>query len=129
MAQIATTLAHPSCTEPIVEIPRTLRTPKYYTPEEMKEEMNKVKAAQIRVAISFEHKLRDTIMYLIDRVNWPTFYIEIAKFSNILKRLNVNEPIVRTILHRWIKREHELIVLCTEVVGLPSVSRIEEVFD
>ena len=27
------------------------------------------------------------------------------------------------------KREHELTVLCTEVVGLPSVSRIEEVFD
>ena len=56
--------------------------------------MSKVKAAQIRVAMNFENKLRDTIMYLIDKVDGPTFYIEIAKFSVILKRLSDDEPTV-----------------------------------
>ena len=46
-----------------------------------------------------------------------------------MKRLRDNEPTVKTILDRWIRRECELTVLCTKVVGLPLVSRIEEVFD
>ena len=46
-----------------------------------------------------------------------------------MKGLRDNEPVVRTILEKWIRREQELIVLCTEVVGLPTISRIEKVFD
>ena len=69
MAQIIASLAHPPSTEPIIEIPRTPRTPKYYTHDELKEEMNKLNAAQIRVAINFENKLRDIVMYLINRVD------------------------------------------------------------
>ena len=67
--------------------------------------MNKVKAAQIRVAINFENKLKDTLTYLIDRADWPTFYTKITKFANSLKRLRDNEPMIRTILDRWIRRE------------------------
>ena len=78
MAQIVASPTHPSSTKPIVEIPGTPRTPEYYTPEELKEEMNKVKAAQIRVAINFENKLKDTLTYLIDRADWPTFYTKIT---------------------------------------------------
>ena len=91
--------------------------------------MNKSKAAQIRVAINFENKLRDTVMYLIDRVDWLTFYTEISKFADILKKLRDDESTIRTILDRWIRREQDLNILCTEVVGFPVVSRIEEVFD
>ena len=46
-----------------------------------------------------------------------------------MKGLRDNEPVVRTILEKWIRREQELIVLCTEVVGLPTISKIEEVFN
>ena len=67
--------------------------------------MNKVNATQIRVAMNFENKLKDTITYLIDGADWPTFYIEITKFSKILKRLRDNEPVVRSILDRGIRRE------------------------
>ena len=129
MAQIAGPLAHPPPIVPIVEILGTPRTPKYYTHDELKEEMNKLKAVQVRVAINFENKLKDTVMYLIDRVEWPTFYIEISKFANILKKLKDKESAVRAILDRWIGREQELIILCIEVVGLPMVSRIKEVSD
>ena len=67
VAQIVASPTHPPSTQPIVEIPGTPRTLEYYTHEELKEEMNKLKAAQVGVAMNFENKLRDTIMYLIDR--------------------------------------------------------------
>ena len=129
VAQIAPSPTHTPSTEPIIEIPRTPRSPEYYTQDDLKEEMNRLKAAQIGAEMSFGNKLRDTINYLLDRVDWPSFYIEVNKFANILKGLRDNEPKVRPILDRWVRREHELTVLCTEVVSLPSVSKIDEVFD
>ena len=118
MALIYASPTHTPPTRPIVEIPRT---PEYYTHEELKEEMNKLKATQIGAAINFEDKMRDTIMYLIDRVEWSTFYIELSKFVEIIKNLKENEAIVRTILARWIQWEQELSILCTKLVGLPFV--------
>ena len=79
--------------------------------------------------MNFENKLKDTITCPIDRPSWPTFYTKITKFANILKRLRDDELAVRSILDRWIRTEHELIVLCTEVVCVPIISRIEEFFD
>ena len=67
--------------------------------------MNKLKATQIRAEINFENKRRDTITYLLNRVDWPTFYTEITKLADILKGLRDNEPIVRVIFDRWVKRE------------------------
>ena len=67
-------------------------------------------------------------MYLIERVEWTTFYIELSKFSEILKILKENNTIVRAILDRWIRSEQELSILCTEVVGFPIVSRKDDVF-
>ena len=65
----------------------------------------------------------------MDRVEFPTFYIELSKFTNILKRLKENETTIRAILDRWIRQEQELSIICTEVVGLPFVSKIKDVFD
>ena len=87
--------------------------------------MNKFRVTQVGVAINFENKLRDTLMYLIDRVEWPTFYIELSKFVDLLQNLRNNEVTIIVILDRWIKREQELSILSTKVVGLPNVSKIE----
>ena len=111
VAQITASPTHPPSTEPIIEILRTPRTPEYYTHDDLKEEMNKLKAAQIRAKINLENKLRDTITYLLNRVDWPTFYTEVNKLADILKGLRDNEPRVKAILDRWVKREQELIVL------------------
>ena len=54
---------------PIIKIPGTPRTLEYYTNDDLKEQMNKFKAAQIRAEINFENKLRDTITYLLNRVD------------------------------------------------------------
>ena len=125
VAQITTSPTHPPSTKPIIEILGTPRNPEYYTHDDLKEEMNKLKVAQIRAEINFENKLRDTITYLLSRVDLPTFYTEVTKLANILKGIRDNEPTVREILDRWVKREHELTILCTKVVGLPEVSKIE----
>ena len=62
-------------------------------------------------------------------MDWPTFYTKVNKLAKILKGIKDNEPRVREILDRWVRREQQLIVLCTEVVVLPLVSKVEEVFD
>ena len=105
MTQIATSPTHPPSIEPIIEIPGTPRTPEYYTHDDLKEEMNKLKATQIKVAIYFENKLKDTVMYLIDRVDWPTFYTEISKFADIFKKLRDDESKIRIVLDRWNRRK------------------------
>ena len=61
VAQIAASPTHPPSTEPIIEILGTPRTLEYYTNDDLKEEMNKLRAAQIRAEINFENKLRDRI--------------------------------------------------------------------
>ena len=68
-------------------------------------------------------------MYLIARVEWPTFYLELSKFVDVLKRLKHDESTINAILSRLTKREQEMSILCIEVVGLPKVSRIEKFFD
>ena len=79
--------------------------------------------------MKFENKLRDTIMYLIDRIDWPNFYTKLSKFASILNNLREDEATVREILDKSIKREYKLVVLCIEVIDLPFSSRIEDVFD
>ena len=105
VAQIVASLALPPSTKPIIEIPRTPRTLEYYTHNDLKEEMSKLKAAQIRAEINFENKLRDTINYLLKRVDWPKFYIEVNKIPNILQGIRDNKPRVKAILDRWVRRE------------------------
>ena len=53
VAQIAASPTHPPSTEDIVEIPMTLRSPEYYTHDDLKEEISKLKAAQVRAEINF----------------------------------------------------------------------------
>ena len=53
VAQIVASLAYLLSNEPIIEIPGTLRTPEYYTHDDLKEEMSKLKAAQVRAEINF----------------------------------------------------------------------------
>ena len=64
VAQIATSPTHPPSTKPIVEIPGTPRSLTYYTHDDLKEEMSKLKAAQVRAKMNFENKLRDTIRWI-----------------------------------------------------------------
>ena len=68
-------------------------------------------------------------MYLIDRVEWPTFYLELSKFAHVFKRLIDDELEISAILNRWEKEEDEMSILCIEVIGMHEVSGIEKVFD
>ena len=67
--------------------------------------MSRLKVAQIGAKINFGNKLRDTINYLLDRVDWPSFYTEVNKFADILKALRDNEPKVKPILDKWVRTE------------------------
>ena len=88
-----------------------------------------MRVAQVDVAIKFEDKLTNTIFFLIDIIEWPTFYEELSKIVNILNELRNSEVVIRQILDRWIKREQEVVAMCIEVIDLPVTSRIENIFD
>ena len=86
-------------------MPSTPSSPKFYTNEELEEKKAELKVAQINLTIKFEDKIRDTILYLIDKIEWPTFHGELSKVVSILSELRNNQTIVRQIFDKWERRE------------------------
>ena len=80
---------------PIIEVPNTIRSTKFYTNEEFEEEEDKSRAAQVDVAIKFEEKIKDTILFLINRIERPIFYKDLVKIINILNELRNSESTIR----------------------------------
>lgn len=60
---------------PIVELPYTPQRPEFYGAEEFDEERNKFYEIQIELNNQYEEKLCKTILYLVDKIDWPTFHV------------------------------------------------------
>ena len=68
---------------PPIEILDTPQRPQYYTTEDFEEEKRKLQALHVELDIQYEDKLRKAIMYLVDKIGWPTFYEQLEKLINI----------------------------------------------
>ena len=69
--------------------------------------------------ILYEDKIRNKIMYLVDKIGWPTFYEKLLKLMNIWNELKNNEaslkPIVKNgIIGTWMS---SVISLSCEQIG------------
>lgn len=61
---------------PSIEIPNTPQRPKYYTTKDF-EEKSKLWALHVELDIEYEDRLKKAIMYLVDKIGWPTFYLQL----------------------------------------------------
>ena len=94
-AMLTSTPTPSPSTGPIIEVPSTPKSADFSTNEELEEKKANLKAAQVNLTIKFKDKLRDNILYLIDRIEWPMFYEELSKVVNILSELRSNQTTLR----------------------------------
>ena len=80
------------------------------------------------LVIKHEHRIRDTILYLVDRFGWPLFYLELSNLVEIQKDLMNNEPNLRPILDKWISRSDIATTLYCHVTDF-SNEWVERTFD
>ena len=67
-------------------------------------------------------------MYLVDRIEWPSFFdilVEIAAISDELKR---NEAIFKPLVQKWIEKNNDITIMCISVIQL-SCHQIEKTFE
>ena len=67
-------------------------------------------------------------MYLVDKIEWPLFYDQLAKVISIWEELKAHEEILKPIVNKWGKRRKEITFLCYSVIR-PTHDHIEKTFD
>ena len=68
---------------PLIEISSAPQGFQAYTTKELEEERNKIWSLHVELGVQYENKLRDFIMYLVDKIGWPVFYEQLSKLINI----------------------------------------------
>ena len=91
-------LVEPFKSTPIVEIPDTPQRPEFYTIKEFEEEREKLWEMHIELNNQYEEKLRQAVMYLVDRIEWPTFYDQLARIVPIWDEIKGDEDKLRPIV-------------------------------
>ena len=78
--------------------------PQYYTVEDFEEEKSKLWALDVELNIQYEDKLRKALTYLIDKIEWPLVYDQLARVVNIWEELKENEEVLKPIVNKWGKK-------------------------
>ena len=115
---------------PLIEIPDTPQRPEYYTAEDFEEEKSKLRALHVEFNVQYEDKLRKALMYLVDKIEWPLFYDQLARVVNIWEELKTNEEVLKPIINKWGKkrRRKEVTFPCFLVI-MSSHDQIEKIYD
>lgn len=118
----------PFNTIPIIEVPDTPQEPQLYTIEELEDEKEKLYSMHVELCIKHEDRIRYTILYLVDRIGWPSFNLELSKLIEIWNEMLNNEASLRPILDKWSSREDIITTLCCHVI-IFSNEQVERTFD
>ena len=76
----------------------------------------------------YEEKLRQAILYLVDKIEWPTFYDQLARIIDIWDEIKRDEDNLRPIVQKWSERNNDITIMCISVIQLPC-HQIEKIFD
>jgi hypothetical protein len=110
---------------PLTEIIDTPQRPQYYTTENFEEEKSKLWALHVELDVQHEDRLRKVIIYLIDKIDWPSFYEKLTKTINIWDDIKENDEALKPIFNKWSKRSKEVTFLCFSIISL-SYQHIEK---
>ena len=121
-------LIEPFKATPIVEIPDTPERPQFYTADDFEEEKNKLYASQVELQNQYEGKLRQGIMYMIDRIEWPAFFDLLENLIIIRDELKGNEDKFIPLVQRWTKRSKDITNMCISVIQ-PTCHQVDKIFE
>lgn len=78
--------------------------------------------------MQYEDKLRNALMYLVDKIEWPLFYDQLVKVINIWEGIRESDEILKPIVNKWSKRRKEVTLLCYFAI-ISSHDHIEKAYD
>ena len=113
---------------PLVEIPDTPQRPEYYTAEDFEEEKRKLWALHVELNMQYEDKLKKALMYLMDKIEQPLFFDQLARVISIWEELKTHDETLKPIVSKQEKREKEVTHLCYLVI-MSSHDHIEKLYD
>ena len=67
-------------------------------------------------------------MYMVDRIEWPSFFDSLEKIVAIRDELKKNEDKFKPLMQKWIERNKDITDMCTFVIQL-TCRQIEKTFD
>lgn len=67
-------------------------------------------------------------MYLIDRIEWSTFYDQLARVAAIQDEIKGDEDKLIPLVQKWTERNNDVTAMCIFVIQLPC-HQIENIFD
>ena len=67
-------------------------------------------------------------MYLVDRIEWPSFYDLLARIVVIRDELKRNEAIFRPLVQKWKERNSDITIMCISIIQL-SRRQFENTFE
>ena len=106
----------PFNTIPIVEISSTPQEPQLYTIKELEDEKEKIWSLHVELGIKHENRIRDIILYLVDKIGWPLFYLQLSKLIEMWNEMIINEATLRPILNKWISRNDTITTFCFHII-------------
>lgn len=101
---------------PLIEMLDTPQRPQYYTAKYFEEEKSKLWALHVELNVQYEDKLRKALMYLVDKIEWPLFYDQLAKVINIWDGIKASDEALKPIVNKWSKRRKEITFLCYSII-------------
>ena len=57
-------------------------------------------------------------MYLVNKIDWPTFYEKLTKVVNTREELKENDDSLKKIVNKWSRRNKNVTLLCFSVTSL-----------
>ena len=100
---------------PIIEIPDTPERPQFYTIADFEEERNKMYALHMDLNTQYEDKLKKALVYLVDKIEWPLFFDQLARVINIWEQLKTHDETLKPIVSKWERRKGEIAFSCHSV--------------
>ena len=72
----------------------------------------------------FPPKIRKIILYLVDNIEWPTFYDQLMKIISMWEEIKGGEYALNPIMNKWGGRDKDITLLCVSIISL-SCEHIE----
>lgn len=76
----------------------------------------------------YEEKLRQVVMFLVDRIEQPKFYDQLGIIVATWDEINGDEDKLRSNLQKWSDRNNDITIMCIYVFQLPR-HQIEKIFE
>lgn len=105
---IASSLAKPRPSNPIIEFPPSPITPSFQLAENIQDEIERLRQAQTIFANKYEEKIRGTVLKFPDTIGSTIVHIHMRRVMSLLDSFKEEKATLEPILDKWTAKEVDL---------------------